>query len=180
MAPAAGEEEEPWARQPAGRQPGEAQPRLPPAARQQPQPRAPGASLLCRSRFPNRTGRPGPDTVPGARGWRAMRELPGPAGSKGQTARKPEAGPFQQRFPGRGRRPGGQAACTGSVGWDSGGLTLAQGPRTQVPPPDKAALLCASVSLEPHKVLLQATGPSVHRERAQKSGLQTDPQPGQR
>lgn len=99
MAPAAGEEEEPWARQPAGRQPGEAQPRLPPAARQQPQPRAPGASLLCRSRFPNRTGRPGPDTVPGARGWRAMRELPGPAGSKGQTARKPEAGPFTAASP---------------------------------------------------------------------------------
>lgn len=91
-----------------------------------------------------------------------MRELPGPAGSEGQKARKPEAAPSPQRLPGRGRRPGRQAACMCRVDQDSGGLTLAQGPRTQFPPPDLATLLCTGVSLKHQKILLQAPGPSVH------------------
>lgn len=53
-----------------------------------------GASLVCRSQFPNRTGQPGPEKVPRARGRWVPRELPWTSwGLKGQKGpRKQDAG----------------------------------------------------------------------------------------
>lgn len=139
----------------------EAQTYLSPAGRQRPQPRLQAlrkacTSLVCRSRFPNRTGQPGPEEAPRARGRQVPRELA--CTSQGLRARKGPESEMQACAVGSpwGRWPtcagGRQPVCQANSLWAA--RTQDSGPRRSPgpglsPPGHKHSELGAAVSSVP-------------------------------